>query len=477
MGRNYSNKNLTDLEMGNIEFYLNEGRRPSDIGVLLGKDSSGIRKEIKYYSAYFGKQRRCSNCLNKDNCYQKYLCDNIIDKVRCSQCKYCNYAVKICPAYKVDINCELLKKNNHVCNGCDIYNKCNNVKIKYHAETAIKMHNAVQRVSRIDTKLDKFPQEFKDYISKLIKNGISPDIIMNTLPEKYTMYKSATSTFYEWIDKGLLDCCNLDLRNKVSRIRYGSGTVRENTVKGHQLNGRSIEDLNEEDLKRPLGVAEFDTVEGIKGGDLLFTIMIPCFSLMLGFKIPSKTQEEIIKKLDELEKDLGRFFYILISKAIPDNGGEFLDFEGLERSIHDGIARLKVYYTHTYSSYEKPHVENNHILLRWLIEKGADISILSADDILNIINILNNYPRPSKGYKTPLQLLEEELGDEILERLNLYHIPISELNMKHVLTKSQNKKQNDNINTKTIIKEAIIKHEKVMKKKASDKKIEILFSK
>jgi len=205
--------------------------------------------------------------------------------------------------------------------------------------------------------------------------------------------------------------------------------------------------------------------------------MIPCFSLMLGFKIPSKTQEEIIKKLDELEKDLGRFFYILISKAIPDNGGEFLDFEGLERSIHDGIARLKVYYTHTYSSYEKPHVENNHILLRWLIEKGADISILSADDILNIINILNNYPRPSKGYKTPLQLLEEELGDEILERLNLYHIPISELNMKHVLTKSQNKKQNDNINTKTIIKEAIIKHEKVMKKKASDKKIEILFSK
>ncbi len=47
------------------------------------------------------------------------------------------------------------------------------------------MHNAVQRVSRIDTKLDKFPQEFKDYLSDRIKNGISPDIIMNTLPKKY----------------------------------------------------------------------------------------------------------------------------------------------------------------------------------------------------------------------------------------------------------------------------------------------------
>lgn len=26
MGRNYSNKNLTNLELGNIEFYLNEGK-------------------------------------------------------------------------------------------------------------------------------------------------------------------------------------------------------------------------------------------------------------------------------------------------------------------------------------------------------------------------------------------------------------------------------------------------------------------
>lgn len=110
-------------------------------------------------------------------------------------------AVKICPNYKVIIECELLKRNHHVCNGCELYFKCKKVKIKYHAQTAIKMHNAVQRVSRIDTKLDKFPQEFKDYLSNRIKNGISLDIIMNTLPKKYQMYKSATSSFYSWIDK------------------------------------------------------------------------------------------------------------------------------------------------------------------------------------------------------------------------------------------------------------------------------------
>ena len=196
MSRNYSNKNLSILEIGNIEFYLNEGKGVSEISSLISRDESTIRKEIKKYSSYFGEARKCSNCLNKDNCHQKYLCEHFVDKIKCSQCKYCTNAVKICPNYKINVDCELLKKNHHVCNGCELYHKCKKVKIKYHAESAIKMHNAVQRVSRIGTKIDSFPQEFKDYLSKLIKNGISPEVIMNTLPEKYHMFKSAPSSFY-----------------------------------------------------------------------------------------------------------------------------------------------------------------------------------------------------------------------------------------------------------------------------------------
>ena len=439
MGRNYSNKNLSILEIGNIEFYLNEGKGYSEIGRLLNKNESTIRKEIKKYSSYFGSQRKCSNCLNKDNCHQKYLCEKIPDRIKCSQCKFCSYAVKVCPNYKVNIDCELLKKNHHVCNSCEYYLKCKNVKIKYHAGTAIKMHNAVQRVSRIGTKVDSFPQEFKDYLSKLIKNGISPEVIMNTLPNKFSMFKVSIPTLYSWVDKGLLDCCNLHLRNKVSRVRYGTNTVRKNTVKGHQLNGRSIEDLSEEErLNRPLGFVELDTVEGIKGGELLFTILFPCFSLMLAFKIKNKTQEEIGRILDMLEDKLDSYFYILFRKGIPDNGVEFLNFSLLERSIHKDLnKRMEVHYTHTYASYEKPHIENNHILLRWLIQKDYDITLLSSDDILDIINRLNNYPRPKKGFKTPIQLLEDELGNFILDLLDLHHIPIDQLNMKDMIIKNQ----------------------------------------
>lgn len=71
MSRNYSNKNLTELEMGNIEFYLNNNKSPAKIELLLKKDPSGIRKKIKKYSSYFGEAIKCSSCLNKDNCHQK----------------------------------------------------------------------------------------------------------------------------------------------------------------------------------------------------------------------------------------------------------------------------------------------------------------------------------------------------------------------------------------------------------------------
>ena len=152
---------------------------------------------------------------------------------------------------------------------------------------------------------------------------------------------------------------------------------------------------------------------------------------MLAFKIPKKEQIEIVKKLDELELLLGKDFYILFRKLIPDNGGEFLDYEHIERSI-DGLSkRTSLFYTHPYASYEKPHVENNHKLVRYLIEKGYDISKLSADDVLNILNRVNNYPRKRFNFKSPLEMVEKELGTEILDKLKFYKISIENLDMKN----------------------------------------------
>lgn len=58
MGHNYSNKNLTDFEIRNIEFYFNKGKGYSEIGRLLERAEAKIRIEIKTYSSYFEKLKK-----------------------------------------------------------------------------------------------------------------------------------------------------------------------------------------------------------------------------------------------------------------------------------------------------------------------------------------------------------------------------------------------------------------------------------
>lgn len=440
MGRNNNIKNLSSVELGRIQTMLDNGSSPTEVGKEISRDPSGIRKEIKNYSHYSG-QIKCSICLNKNNCKQHFLCNKIPNRKKCSSCKYCKHAPKKCFIFKTNINCKLLKKNHHVCNGCEIKNKCKKPHIIYHANRALLMHQTAQNISRKDLIADSLPQAFKDYISKRIKLGHSPEVILHTLPEEYKEYKMAVSTLYNSIDKGCFECCNIDLRNKELRVRYGTNTVRKNTIKSHHLNGRSIDDLSQEVKdNKPLGYHELDTVEGIKGGALLFTILIPIFSLLLAFKISSKTQTEIKRVLDELETKLKDNFYILFELGVPDNGAEFLDYDAIEHSIDYTedypLKRLSIFYTHVCASYEKPHVENAHTLLRWLIAKKVDITLLSDNDILSIINRLNNYPRAKLGFKTPLRALEEYLGSDVINILGLEHLPIDIVNMKDMILQS-----------------------------------------
>lgn len=437
MSKHKLDTKLSELDYLQIELSLNDGYLPADIGRMINRDPSGIRKEISLYGVWIeGSIRKCSRCIHYRDCAMHYMCKNLRTRSICSVCRHCSTAPTICPYYEVTCDCKTLTKR-HICNGCENIHSCRTT-YRYIAKYAILQHTALMYYTHRHLKIDSFPSEFLDYLSLLLKNGISPDIIMHTLPPEFTPLQIAVSTFYTYIDKNLIPGVdNYALRYKVSRAAKGHSRSRRypKPIK-HQLNGHSIEDLSEDDKSYPLGYIEIDTVIGIAGKAVLFTMLIPRYSLMITRKIQSKTQEEVKRVLDELESSLGEYFYLLFRTVVPDNGTEFTNSEMLEQSaVYEGQSRSHVYYTHSYSSWEKPHVENMHILLRWLVEKGADISKLTDDDVIEIILRLNNLPRPTKGYKTPIQLMEEELGPEIIEKLGLKKIPLSELNMHLILKK------------------------------------------
>ena len=70
--------------------------------------------------------------------------------------------------------------------------------------------------------------------------------------------------------------------------------------------------------------------------------------------------ENVVAQLDALERRLGDRFPLVFKSITVDNGSEFQDCAGIERSIF-GRKRTKVYYCHLYSSYEP--VSYTHLTL------------------------------------------------------------------------------------------------------------------
>ena len=119
------------------------------------------------------------------------------------------------------------------------------------------------------------------------------------------------------------------------------------------------------------------------------------------FKIPSKHQKHVKEVIDKLEKKYKGRFKEYFKSITMDNGSEFLDSEGLERScIKPGEKRTECYYAHPYSAWERGSNENANKLIRRFIPKGTDIGKLTQRDIKRIELWMNNYPRRIFGYKT-----------------------------------------------------------------------------
>ena len=123
-------------------------------------------------------------------------------------------------------------------------------------------------------------------------------------------------------------------------------------------------------------------------------------------KIPSKSAEAVEAALDKIEREYGRKFSEKFKSITFDNGPEFRDYKGLERSYDKRrkSKRLEVYYAHPYCSGERGSNENNNRLIRRFIPKGTDITPIPEEFIKGIQDWMNNLPRPMFGYKASLEI-------------------------------------------------------------------------
>ena len=219
-------------------------------------------------------------------------------------------------------------------------------------------------------------------------------------------------TLYRYIDIGLF----LNLTNKDLPIK-GNRKKKKKPVRKTQARaaaGDSIEKRPDDiDTREEFGHWEMDTVIGKRGESkhslLVMTERKTREELM--FLLMEHTTEQVVSCINRLEEQWGDRFSRIFKTITVDNGTEFSDCEGLEKSIlQDGENRTKIYYCHPYSSYERGSNENQNKLIRRKVPKGTNFDDRTEDDIREVENWINNYPRLLFGWETAQMQFDKELA-------------------------------------------------------------------
>ncbi len=243
----------------------------------------------------------------------------------------------------------------------------------------------------------------------IIEQKQSPDAVIGRIRAQRLSFDTSicTRTLYRYIDAGLF----LHLSNKhlLMRGERKRSYARVRPVRRKKIDCRSIEERP--DIGRGFGHWEMDTVIGKRAEK-------PCLLVLterrtrneIIFKLNSKTQYEVKRAIDRLERYYGDRFPQVFKTITCDNGGEFLDASVLEQSCIGQGQRTTVYYCHPYSAYERGSNENQNKFIRRFIPKGRDISKYSAKQILEIQSFINDYPRKILEYKTSSELFQSCLN-------------------------------------------------------------------
>lgn len=422
------NKHLTLDERNFIEQELAKNTSFREIAKYLSKDPTTISKEIRKHRIRKEGQSihvNFNHCAKKYNCHRHNLCNP-----RCSkECRHCNHCNSVCSDF-VDGTCFRLNHAPYVCNGCLEKYGCKLTKYYYRALPSFNVYKTVltecrQGVNMTELELSNLDKK----ISPLIKQGQSISHIhkTNDLP-------CSRATLYNYVSKNCFSARAIDLPRMVKMKKRKQRKVELKHTNA-RIN-RTYEDFQKYiELHPDLPIVEMDTVEGIKGGRVLLTLLFRTSKTMLAFIMYEKTQKEVLRIFNMLEYELGNE---LFEKTFPiiltDNGTEFGDPLSLEFNS-EGLGRTRIFYCNPRASYQKGMIEKNHEFIRYVLPKGTSFNNLLQTDIDLMINHINSLTRASLNWFAPIDLAKLTLDKDVLKKLNLKKVAANEIQLNKKLLK------------------------------------------
>lgn len=250
--------------------------------------------------------------------------------------------------------------------------------------------------------------EYAEYLeNKIIEDKLSPKAVLGYIKAHDIKFNTtiSTNTLYSYIRKGYF--ARLEMKHLTRGVmkRRKKHIFNKKAPRGTSIEQRPVEILE----RRSFGHWEMDCVCGpTKESLLVLTERLTRKEIIM--PIQTQSAKNVVKMLNRIEHNYGKKFKQIFKSITVDNGTEFSDYLGLEKSIYGKVRRTKLYYCHPYSSWERGTNERINREIRRLIPKGSDLSKYSASDIKAVEEWVNNYPREIFDFETSNERYAREVA-------------------------------------------------------------------
>lgn len=261
--------------------------------------------------------------------------------------------------------------------------------IKYSAQIAQDRYDRVCLNKGRELKIGK-DYALVNYIEKRVnEDKISACAVLGEIKYKNLPFtKISKTTLYRYIHLGLFSNIHLETR----KHKYKKVIIKR-VSRGTSIEQRPVEIKN----RNTFGHWEMDCLCGSnKATWLVLSERLTRKEII--FSMKNQKASSVIFCLNVLERKYGALFKKVFKTITVDNGSEFSDYKGIEKSIFGkNSKRTLVYYCHPYCSSERGTNERLNREIRKLVPKGTSLSKFSESDVKKIEDWINNYPREVLG--------------------------------------------------------------------------------
>jgi transposase, IS30 family len=240
-------------------------------------------------------------------------------------------------------------------------------------------------------------KDLKNHIIASLKKGWSPDEISGRMKKDNQLFYASKDLIYNW----LYSVWGQGYTKYLYQKRDQKRKRKTNKTEKVMIPNRVGIELRPEEANSGLNFGHFEGDTIVSGKSINENLSKESLAVIY----ERKAKYISVRKIKSLSPKQLNDGVKKILNTLNQKETITLD-NGIENRDHEQLG-ISTYFCAPYSSWQKPGVENANKMIRQYIPKGSDISCYSHQYVTMIIQRINNKPRKSLGYKTPLEVMLE----------------------------------------------------------------------